>query len=240
MRRPEELLLLLASAMAHGATTSELPRYVCCAASQTLGCDAASITLNDRGPGRVTLCTTDDAALTVVDAEEIVGEGPAMEAYRSGQPVTLRIDDDENGLLDPRWPLLATTGLRDAGPLVVHAVPLGPPDGVFGVLTLIQRGVGHELDPNSARDVSQLVAAVVLASAPTAVDDLMREPWNLRDEIYQATGMVMAQMRVGEDDALALLRAHAFATGIGLQATAHDVLQRRLRFGRAAGEEMKS
>jgi len=42
--------------------------------------------------------------------------------------------------------------------------------------------------------------------------------------------MVIAQLRVPPDDALAVIRAHAFARSTSLQSVAEDVLDRRLTF----------
>ena len=51
-----------------------------------------------------------------------------------------------------------------------------------------------------------------------------------RAEVYQATGMVIAQLDVTADAALATLRAHAFVHDRPIDAVARDVVARRLRF----------
>jgi hypothetical protein len=51
-----------------------------------------------------------------------------------------------------------------------------------------------------------------------------------RTEVYQATGMIIAQLRVNAETALARLRAHAFATDRPIDEVARDVVGRRLRF----------
>ncbi|MCA1822134.1 MAG: ANTAR domain-containing protein, partial [Pseudonocardia sp.] len=51
-----------------------------------------------------------------------------------------------------------------------------------------------------------------------------------RAEIYQATGMVLAQLGISVTDALARIRAYAFAEQRPLGDVAHDVVSRRLRF----------
>jgi AmiR/NasT family two-component response regulator len=51
-----------------------------------------------------------------------------------------------------------------------------------------------------------------------------------RAEIHQATGMVVAQLGVSAQDALARLRAYAFAEQRLLGDVAHDVVSRRLHF----------
>jgi hypothetical protein len=54
-------------------------------------------------------------------------------------------------------------------------------------------------------------------------------------EVHQATGMVLAQLRVGAAEALARMRARAFTEGRLLIDVARDVLARTLLFS----EEMK-
>ncbi|MCS5721021.1 ANTAR domain-containing protein [Herbiconiux sp. CPCC 203407] len=49
-----------------------------------------------------------------------------------------------------------------------------------------------------------------------------------RREVHQATGMVIAQMRVNAADALLLIRAHAYASGRSVRETAADITARRI------------
>jgi AmiR/NasT family two-component response regulator len=52
-------------------------------------------------------------------------------------------------------------------------------------------------------------------------------PWASRSQIHQATGMVVAQLRLSPEDALALLRAHAYAQDSTLAEIAASVVQKR-------------
>jgi AmiR/NasT family two-component response regulator len=49
-----------------------------------------------------------------------------------------------------------------------------------------------------------------------------------RVEVYQATGMVMVQLGVGPAEALARLRAHAFAQGLTASQVAWSIVEREL------------
>ena len=55
-------------------------------------------------------------------------------------------------------------------------------------------------------------------------------PWSAQAQVHQAAGMVIAQLGVGPEDALALLRAHAFADGASMAVFARAVVERRLDF----------
>jgi hypothetical protein len=61
-------------------------------------------------------------------------------------------------------------------------------------------------------------------------DQAWDRSWGNRAEIHQATGMVVAQLGVSAADALARLRAHAFAEQRLLGDVARDVVARRLCF----------
>jgi hypothetical protein len=83
-------------------------------------------------------------------------------------------------------------------------------------------------------------AAQFLADAAAAT--LIRDPlayaavtqsgdlggWSSRAAVHQATGMLAAQLHISIEDAFALLRSHAFATGLELTDVAAAVVERRL------------
>jgi hypothetical protein len=48
-------------------------------------------------------------------------------------------------------------------------------------------------------------------------------------QIHQATGMLIAQLGVGAEQAFARLRAHAYAEGKDMLVIAEDIIARRLR-----------
>ncbi len=50
------------------------------------------------------------------------------------------------------------------------------------------------------------------------------------DRVHQAVGMIMAQLGVGADEALARLRGDAFAQGVTVLEAAVDVVSHRRRF----------
>ncbi|PZG78716.1 hypothetical protein C1I97_36440, partial [Streptomyces sp. NTH33] len=53
-----------------------------------------------------------------------------------------------------------------------------------------------------------------------------------QDEVYQAVGMIMAQLGTDAEEALARLRASAFAQGRTALDVAHEVITHRKRFDR--------
>jgi hypothetical protein len=84
---------------------------------------------------------------------------------------------------------------------------------------------GATLDPTGAPDTT----------GPGGGVDVDVEGWLAdvpleRAEVYQATGMLIAQLEVSPDSALATLRAHAFVHDRPIDAVARDVVARTLRF----------
>jgi hypothetical protein len=71
---------------------------------------------------------------------------------------------------------------------------------------------------------------VAIAGDKVAREDSPETIWSARDRINQGTGMVVAQLAISPEDALALLRAHAFAQEATLDEVATAVLEKRLRF----------
>ncbi|HET7763252.1 MAG TPA: ANTAR domain-containing protein, partial [Phycicoccus sp.] len=69
----------------------------------------------------------------------------------------------------------------------------------------------------------------LLAGAPSE-QEAGRGPWAERAEVHHATGMVVAQLLVAEDDALALIRAHAYSHDQSVARSAHEILAGRLVF----------
>jgi hypothetical protein len=234
----DELLTRLAEELAHAAATGRpLPERLCLAAVELLGCDGGAITMAYTHAERVTLCTTDGTALRLEEMQDVVGQGPGSHAYTTGHYA--RLDLLDVGGPDPRWPLLESEALASLAPLVVHAIPMQESKGVVGVLTLYQRGTHRDLDLDAAAVVARVTAAALLADGPSMLE-AGQGPWAERAEVHQATGMVLAQLHLGEQDALALLRAHAFSVDPSLRHTAHDVLSGALTFTANQDQEIES
>jgi hypothetical protein len=194
-----------------------------------LRADGVAITLEYLSDNRVTLCVSDEVAAALESLQEVLGEGPGFEAARNDQVVAADLDGDT----DQRWPMLAQTLESRYGPLRVYAVPLHANGGLGGVATLHtgrQRSLA-EPDDRVAFLVNAVGAALVTEAAEHPEGHLQSgEGWSSRSLVHQATGMVMAQVRVTPDDALALLRGHAYALATDIDDVARRVVGRRINF----------
>jgi hypothetical protein len=234
----DDVLTRLGRGLIEGADRGvPLPTRLGRSAARVLDCDGAAITVEYTSPERVTLCATDDTALILEEAQDVTGQGPGPDAFTSGSYTRLELTKAES----PRnlSPLLRFNSVPDLAPVVLHALPLGPPGQVIGVLTLYQRGLKGQIDLAVAGVVARAVTAALLADFPTqGVIDT--GPWAERPEVHQATGMVVAQLGIPESDALALIRAHAYSHDQSVGTSARAVLARRLRFSASPEEEIES
>ena len=86
-----------------------------------------------------------------------------------------------------------------------------------------------------AQDLALSVAAravrLATRSAEAATSTTGRNAVELRREVHQATGMVMAQLDCNASTALLRLRGQAFAFGVPLDGLAREVITRRFDFG---------
>ena len=204
----------------------------CQAAARAVPATGASVTLLS-GEGVPRLVAASDAATAALDELQFaIGEGPGLEAAASARPVLVA---DLLGWDAGRWPGFVTavesSGVRAAFafPLQVGAVGLGAfglyrddtgpltSEGLNWALTFAEVAVETLLDGQSAAP----------AGAPAkGLDEALR----YRAELYQAQGMVMIQLGSDLADALARMRAYAFAHERPLHEVAADVVARRLTF----------
>jgi hypothetical protein len=235
----DDLLTRLARGIVGGAREGvPLPVRLCRAAADVLGYDGGAITLAYTQPERVTLSATDDVALVLEEQQDVLGQGPGPQAFTTGAYTRLEISRPDDPP-DPRWPLLESGELAGLAPVVAHAVPIEVEGQVVGVLTLHTSRAGDQLDLDDATTVARVLAAALAADAATQ-HDLGHGPWGERAEVHQATGMVVAQLGVPEDDALALIRAHAYSHDQSVTKSAHDVITRQLTFSATTHQEIES
>jgi ANTAR domain len=218
----------LARAVAKQSVSLNLSERLCRASVAITGATGVSLTIAYTAPHRVTLCSTDDVSARLEDLQDVLGQGPGPAAYRTGAQV--RMDIGPGPERDERWPAFAGAAEDAFANLHIIAVPIHPNSEVLGVLTYYQ----SELAPRGLEDDEmQFLADAVGAALLEHPDALVADsggPWSSRAQVHQAAGMVIAQLGVTADDAMALLRAHAFAHGTTLGQVAALVVQRQLDF----------
>lgn len=228
--------LVAARAGARAAAVSAAD--ACEVAAAVSGADGAWLTVMSGPARRVLAHATGGQAAELEELQFTVGEGPCLDAFTSGGPV-LAPDLGAAGAR-ARWPVFTAAG-QDAGASAVFAFPLAQGEIRVRVLGLYRAAPGP-LSPDGLADVLACAdAALQLLLSARSGDGGDGHPggggWGgHRARVYQATGMVSVQRGVGLEEALALLRAHAFAHGLPLGEVAERVVARLLRLDPDSGE----
>jgi hypothetical protein len=214
-------------------TTYPLTMRVCRATRNLLGAEGASITLENSTPNRITLCATDKPAGLLENLQDVLGEGPCRDAFDLGRTVETALDLTAVG----RWPQFAPAAETVIGANgVLWSIPMHAGAEVIGAVSLYRRLPGPLIE---SLDVAQFLAdaaAAALIRDPLAfaAHNTSADPigWSSRSQIHQASGMLASKLHITIDDALALLRSHAFTVGIELTEVAAAVVGRRLDLSR--------
>jgi hypothetical protein len=179
-----------------------------------LSVSAAGVVLADpRGELRVAAASSEAAGL--IELFQIQNDqGPCLDCFRTGQPVTAA---DLAGPDQQRWPRFAAAAIR-AGIGAVQALPMRLRDQVIGALNLFSAGTGL-LGPADLR-VGQGLADVAtigllqernVRRAETLAEQL-QAALNSRVVIEQAKGKLAERAGLDMDQAFTLLREQARST----------------------------
>ncbi|MDU0313201.1 GAF and ANTAR domain-containing protein [Phycicoccus sp. M110.8] len=179
---------------------------------------------NDGTPG--TVHATNELAARIEDLQFTTGEGPCVDAARTGYPVLV---PSLSATHQERWPAMARE-LTTAGVRAIFALPIRVGAVSFGSLDL------HRLEPGplSTRQMTETLRTVdraselLLSAAGEHLEELLPAT-TYRMVVHQAVGMVMVQLDVGVEDAMLRLRAAAYAEGQSITELAADIVARRRR-----------
>jgi ANTAR domain len=226
---PDELLIRLASALAAAPPSETLSKRLCLAARDLAEADGTAVTVSYDEDNRVTVCSSDETSSRLEDLQDVMREGPGVSAWESGTPQVCMLDSKDDG----GWPNYVAAARRLVPHAHIHALPMRIDERVIGVLSFYQSSSLPRGLALPEATLMRLAAATgaALVRDPTALDVVLDDgPWDSRAKIHQATGMVMAQLRVSPVDAVAVLRAHAYAGDLTLDDVARRVLERSLKF----------
>jgi hypothetical protein len=230
---------VVAAAIERMARIDDMPvaiDHVCRACAQVLDVDGVSLcTVGDFGVGEP-ISATHPLSDRAVELEITVGVGPGMQALSEGD--AMLVSDLTSAGSNTRWPVLASM-LVGLGVRAVFALPLTITDVTVGVLELYR----HRAGPLSGAELAdaQLFADYALQllilgdrdpsghGVDAVLSCALSQQWA---RVNQATGVISAQLDIGATQAYQRLRAHTFATGLGLREVADAVLDGRIRLTR--------
>jgi hypothetical protein len=207
---------------------------LCAAVVPALSVSGAGLSVMADNEVRGLTAASDPATARIEELQFMLGEGPCIDAFAARRPVLVANLADG---ASRRWPVYAPAAY-DAGVRAVFAFPLQVGAGRLGVLDVFRPRPG----PMSADELGQALTFAEVAvttllggqahADPGAAADGLDEAMDSRAELFQAQGMVMVQLGGTLTEALARMRAYAYAENRPLADVARDVVGRRLRFDR--------
>lgn len=177
-----------------------------------------------------TVEASDAVAARLDEIQLDLGEGPCWDAVRTKHPVLVT---DVYASAPAQWPLFSAAIDHDrVRSLFAFPLRLGSLD-VGSVDLYSDRRV--ELRPPEVSTLNALATDTALgvlgrlldSSADADADD--DHPFSRRI-VHQATGMVLASLRISPEDALLIIRGHAFAQSRPVIDVAGDIVARRIDF----------
>jgi hypothetical protein len=214
------------------AGAGELVQRLCRFAVDEMALSGCALVLMSAAESASVLAGAGRHARTVTGLQMELGEGPCLDAYTSGIPVLLPDLTAENA---NRWPAFAAAALA-AGVHAEFSLPLTVGPGGIGTFDLCRDRPGmltgeHLADALVAADIARdVVLYQPYAHGGPGLAELLATAGTDRIVIHQATGMIAAQLDDTIANALARLRAAAFASGRSMYDIAQDVVERRVRF----------
>jgi len=201
-----------------------------------LDIDAVAISLVFGGANTGTVGSSSAHARTYDELQFTLGEGPCLESVARRAPVLVTDLADPK---DQRWPIYGPAML-DLEIRGVYAMPLLVAGEYIGAIDFFRALPGQLAGVQLAGAVlaAELAGFPLLDLLDADLQAAVAEPgshsWTelnmlSRSEVSQATGMLVAQLRVEPTEALLRLRARAYATGRAATDVARDILERRLR-----------
>lgn len=198
---------------------------LCRAVTLDLDLAGATVTLVPDPDSHTVAAASGPAARRTEELQFDAGEGPTRDAYHDRHPVLVPDLDS----VVARWPGFAPTALA-AGMSATFSLPLHVGAARLGALTLYWHRPKRPADTD-LRDalVFADLATELLIDSWFADENAGLEPGldsalDTQGHVYQAQGMVMVDLGVSLPEALARMRARAYATDQSLAALATGIL----------------
>jgi GAF domain-containing protein len=232
--RDDDIRKLITDRSSRSADVTDYLRRVCESAASRLSASGAGISVMTEAGVRGVSAASDPLSEHVEELQFVLGEGPCVDAFATRRPVLIAdLSDDAM----TRWPFYAPAA-QAGGVRAVFAFPLQVGGARLGVLDVFREHTGA-LSADQVTDaltfaevtVTALLDRQEQAGAHDAPDGVV-EAVDHRAELFQAQGMVMVQLGGTITEALARMRAYAYAEDRDLGEVARDVVARRLRFDR--------
>ena len=197
--------------------------------TEILDTQAGGLMLADpTGQLQLVASTSEEAELVEI-FQLAAGEGPCLDCFRTGTPVTVGNVEADGG----SWPTFSAEALK-FGFRSIHATPLRLRGQVIGTMNLFSHHTGALVSEDIA--VAQALADVAtigilqerhIRNANVIAEQLQRA-LDSRILIEQAKGVLASTMSTTMNDAFEIMRAYARDHNLPLRQIADDVVARRI------------
>lgn len=181
--------------------------------AELLDIEAAAFLLADPLEQLRLLAATSEQAHELELFQLQADEGPCVDCYTTGQPVSVA---DIQGAI-ARWPRFVPAAV-EAGFASVHAIPMRAAGIVLGALGLFGARTGelNEADLLVGQTLTHIACVAILqehAPTPATVLPQLRSALTSRVIVEQAKGFLREMLDVSVEEAFNLLRTYARANG---------------------------
>lgn len=209
---------------AWGGEELSRPRFMT-GVAEACGTSSAALTLMGADHGQLSVASSDETSRAAQDLEFVLGEGPAHDASVSHRPVSAA-----GQVIERRWPAYGPA-LTALGIRAVATAPLQADDHCIGALAVFDPGGG--LAHSGALTVIADALTRIVLLGPDA-DPELYDGADHRDRVQQAAGMLSVQAGCPVQDALAMIKARAYADGQSPDAIARQVLGGTLKLAQGS------
>jgi hypothetical protein len=212
------------------AGSESLPVRLALATAQTLPVDGASISVMD--VLRVPLGASSADAEAVERLQITIGDGPCIHAFDTGEPVTATQDQ-----VAAAWPIFNDRMVAETRIRSVASLPLQTPRTRLGALDLYWNSPdgAATLSVAASTELADRIAEILLAEPDVTTQFGVTGPgWfdaaaaQRRMQVWQAVGMLNFSCGLSNVDAIAVLRAYAYAHDTTLDDLAGDLVRGRV------------
>lgn len=219
----------LADTLVVGFDVVELLQTLVDTCTEVLETSAAGIVLAAPGGDLEVIATTSEQSRLVEMIQLSSGNGPCVEAFRTGESFAL----DDLSLVAERWPEFHASA-SEQGFAAVHAFPLRLRGNVLGALNLFYsapRGLSAE-DSSVAQGLADVATIGILQERAVRENAIARQQLqNALDSrviIEQAKGVLAQVHTIDMDAAFTMLRSHARNSRLALREVAQGVVNRTI------------
>jgi GAF domain-containing protein len=197
--------------------------------TRILDTQAGGLLLVDPAGELQLIASTSEKAQLVELFQLAADQGPCLDTFRTGLPVTVGDIESAANL----WPQFAEVALRE-GFHSVHCTPLRLRGQIIGTMNLFSLTVGELRAEDIA--VAQALADVATIGilqertvrSANLVSEQLQHALDSRILIEQAKGVLASSAGMTMDEAFSAMRTHARSGSITLRQVADDVIARRL------------